>query len=114
LLLQRGRAFTAQVSLPRVAISAAVLIVMVAAASRTPSWIAFAQSATPSATAVVPANSHSFLAGLVAAGYGDLPVDDIVNLKMHGLSAHNLREARTYGPNLSLRQIVKLKQAGVI
>src|SRR5205814_5309 len=57
LLLQRGRAFTAQVSLPRVAISAAVLVVMVAALARTPSWIAFAQ---PSKTVVFDGDEVRF------------------------------------------------------
>jgi hypothetical protein len=120
-----------------------------------------------------PVNPHgSFLAALVAAGYGDLSVDEIIALKDHGIdarfladlsqsgwekmSAHDmiemhdhgvtgellralhdagfqhiqmrdviqafeqgvrpgtLKEAAQYGTHLTLAQIVKLKQAGVI
>jgi hypothetical protein len=118
-------------------------------------------------------NPHgSFLAALVAAGYGNLPVDEIIALKDHGIDARFLadlsqsgwdkmaarnlidmhdhgvpaemlralrdagfqhleidkvinayeqgvrpgtpKEATQYGTHLTLSQIVKLKQAGVI
>ncbi len=48
------------------------------------------------------------------AGLGNATTSDIVEAQMTGLSVRDLREARQYGPNLTLKQIIKLKMAGVI
>src|SRR5215471_21276060 len=92
LLLERGRAFGTGVSLARVGSFVVLLIAIAALAARSPVWIALAQSpARPSEPPhEVRVGKESFLAGLVAAGYGDLPVDDIIHLKNQGVSADYL------------------------
>lgn len=182
ILLHSGRQFTARASLKHVAVIAVALLALVAGGARAPQWIVLAQSATVApapasarepARPDTPVNPHgSFLAALVAAGYGNLSVDEIISLKDHGIDAKflagisqsgwermkpselielrdhgvppemlrafrdagfqhlevrevigaweqgvrqgTLREAATYGTHLTLAQIVKLKQAGVI
>jgi len=39
---------------------------------------------------------------------------EIIETKVQGLDPGYLREARKYGPNLTLRQIVRMKQAGIL
>ena len=174
ILLAAGRQFTTRTSLLRVGVVAAALLVLVAAGGQAPHWLVLAQSpAPPSADNSRPVNPHgSFLAALVAAGYGNLSVDEIIALKDHGVDARllaeisqsgwermkaqemielhdhgvppemlralrdagfqhveirsvieafeqgvrpeTLKEASQYGTHLTLAQIVKLKQAGVI
>jgi len=95
MLLRRRRDFSAGVSLKRIAACAAVLLLFLAVAAQAPRWVAFAQDrTTPARTtpatrspAPQPPRNGSFLAALVAAGYGDLPVDDIIALKQNGISA---------------------------
>jgi beta-lactamase regulating signal transducer with metallopeptidase domain len=178
-LLASGRQFSARASFIRVGITTVALLALVAAGAQAPHWIALAQSPTttttptPAGDAPRPVNPHgSFLAALVAAGYGNLSVDEIIALKDHGIDARfladfsqsgwekmaareliemhdhgvpaemlralrdagfqhleidkvigayeqgvrpgTLKEATQYGTHLTLSQIVKLKQAGVI
>lgn len=179
ILLDSGRQFTSHASLAPIGLAAMALLALVAAGARAPRWVVLAQSA-PAATPArelprpdTPVNPHgSFLAALVAAGYGNLSVDEIISLKEHGIDARflagisqsgwermtasdlielhdhgvppdmlralhdagfrhleirevvdawekgvrqgTLREATQYGTHLTLAQIVKLKQAGVI
>jgi len=177
-LLTSGRQFSTRASFIRVGITTMALLAVVAAGARAPHWIALAQSPTtttsaPAGDAPRPVNPHgSFLAALVAAGYGNLSVDEIIALKDHGIDARfladlsqsgwdkmaarnlidmhdhgvpaemlralrdagfehleidkvinayeqgvrpgTLKEATQYGTHLTLSQIVKLKQAGVI
>src|SRR5262249_2860648 len=104
LLLKRGRSFSAGISFWRVAVGTVVVMAVAGVTSRAPSWVALAhpQSPRPARSAPVkaeipvadlapaPAPPHSFLAGLVAAGYGDLSVDEIVNLKVQGVGGDYL------------------------
>jgi beta-lactamase regulating signal transducer with metallopeptidase domain len=177
-LLASGRQFSARVSFIRVGITTLALLALVAAGAHAPHWIALAQSPAtttpaPPGDAPRPVNPRgSFLAALVAAGYGNLSVDEIIGLKDHGIDARfladfsqsgwekmaardliemhdhgvpaemlralrdagfqhleidkvvnayeqgvrpgTLKEATQYGTHLTLPQIVKLKQAGVI
>jgi beta-lactamase regulating signal transducer with metallopeptidase domain len=173
-LLASGRHFSPRASLIRVSVTTVALLALVAAGAQAPHWIALAQSGTAqSGDAPRPVNPHgSFLAALVAAGYGNLSVDEIIALKEHGIDARfladlsqsgweklearhmiemhdhgvppemlralrdagfqhvemgaainaweqgvrpsTLKEATQYGTHLTLPQIVKLKQAGVI
>ncbi len=173
-LLASGRQFSARASFIRVGITTVALLALVAAGAQAPHWIALAQSApSPAGDAPRTVNPHgSFLAALVAAGYGNLSVDEIIALKDHGIDARfladfsqsgwekmaareliemhdhgvppemlralrdagfqhleidkvinafeqgvrpgTLKEATQYGTHLTLPQIVKLKQAGVI
>jgi hypothetical protein len=39
---------------------------------------------------------------------------EIIEAAHSGLNPDDLRQAREYGPNLTLPQIIRLKQAGVI
>jgi beta-lactamase regulating signal transducer with metallopeptidase domain len=177
-LLASGRQFSARASFIRVGITTMALLALVAAGAQAPHWIALAQSPAPTTSAPAgdaprTVNPHgSFLAALVAAGYGNLSVDEIIALKDHGIDARfladfsqsgwekmaardliamhdhgvptemlralrdagfqhleidkvinayeqgvrpgTLKEATQYGTHLTLPQIVKLKQAGVI
>jgi len=177
-LLASGRQFSARTSLLRVALASVALLALVAAGAQAPRWVVLAQSNTAApagdqARSTKPVNPHgSFLAALVAAGYGDLSVDEIIALKDHGIDARfladlnqsgwdklkagdmidmhdhgvpaemlralrdagfqhvemrevihafeqgvrpgTLKDAVQYGTHLTLAQIVRLKQAGVI
>jgi beta-lactamase regulating signal transducer with metallopeptidase domain len=178
-LLANGRQFSPRTSLLRVGVATIALVALLAAGAQAPHWVVLAQSGAGAAPAgdqphaTKPVNPRgSFLAALVAAGYGDLSVDEIIGLKDHGIdarfladlsqsgwekmSAHDmiemhdhgvtgeflralhdagfqhlqirdviqafeqgvrpgtLKEAAQYGTHLTLAQIVKLKQAGVI
>ena len=56
----------------------------------------------------------SFLAALVAAGYGDLPVDDIIALRNSGVSAEFLRSVAEAGwGKLSVKELMDLAHGGV-
>ncbi len=55
-----------------------------------------------------------FFQDLKDTGFARLEIREIIEARNNGLRAGDLREARKYGSNLSLRQIIKLKQAGVI
>jgi len=118
-LLAGGRQFSARTSLLRVAVASAALLALVAAGAQAPRWIVLAQStATPAsgqAHPVKPVNPHgSFLAALVAAGYGDLPVDDIIALKDHGIDARFLAELSQSGwEKLSARDMIEMHDHGV-
>ena len=104
-------------SLARVVFCTAVLLALLVAGSRAPRLVAFAQDAPARAIphpAVPPANPQSFLGALVAAGYGDLPVDDIINLKNQGISADFLRGVSQAGwGKLSVQELIGLRQRGV-
>lgn len=178
-LLANGRQFSARTSLLRVGVAAIALLALLAAGAQAPHWVVLAQSGAGAAPtsdqppATKPVNPRgSFLTALVAAGYGDLSVDEIIALKDHGIDARflaglsqsgwekmsghdmiemhdhgvtgeflralhdagfqhiqirdaiqafeqgvrpgTLKEAAQYGTHLTLAQIVKLKQAGVI
>jgi hypothetical protein len=172
-LLANGRQFSPRSSLLRIGVAAIALLALVVAGAQAPNWIVLAQSTAPAGDNPRPVNPHgSFLAALVAAGYGNLSVDDIIALKDHGIDARfladlsqsgweklpareminmhdhgvpaemlrvlhdtgfqhiemrsvieawdqgvrpgTLKEAAQYGTHLTLAQIVKLKQAGVI
>jgi beta-lactamase regulating signal transducer with metallopeptidase domain len=125
MLLRRGRQFNPQASALRVSVCAAVMLFLVIAGSRTPAWIAFAQAqrpvAKPEADAIEkvphapesPAR-NSLLAALVANGYGDLSVDDIIDLKVQGVSPDFIAGMAHSGlGKLPPRQLIELKVQGV-
>jgi len=47
-------------------------------------------------------------------GFTNLEPRDIIELANNGVRESDLRAAKEYGPNLTLKQIIRLKQAGVI
>jgi beta-lactamase regulating signal transducer with metallopeptidase domain len=116
MLVRRTGAAAPRGSLARVSICTAVLLALLVAGSRAPRWVAFAQDA-PSRAMVQPAlfaSPQTFLGALVAAGYGDLPVDDIINLKNQGISPDFLRGVSQAGwGKLSVQQLIDLRQRGV-
>lgn len=128
MLLRRRREFTRAVSVARVAACAAILMLFLAVGSLTPRWIALARDeapapaafesqaapAIPAPAAPAPAAKSSFLAALVAAGYGDLPVDDIIALKNNGISASFLVNLNRSGVGkLPVRDLIQLKNNGI-
>ena len=116
ILVHRTGASQGRRSLARMGLCAAVLLVLLVAGSRAPQWVAFAQDAPARAAfrPVVFANPQSFLSALVAAGYGDLPVDDIISLKNHGLSPDFLRGVSQSGwGKLTVQELIDLRQRGV-
>jgi beta-lactamase regulating signal transducer with metallopeptidase domain len=118
LLMKRGRAFSDGVSLPRVAAGVILVLAIAATTSRAPAWMAFAQAQDLPSAASTPAGfgvkGHSFLAAVVAAGYGDLPVDDIIALKNQGVSGEYLMGmSKTGWGKLPARKIIELKLQGV-
>jgi beta-lactamase regulating signal transducer with metallopeptidase domain len=48
------------------------------------------------------------------AGFTNLDPKDIIEARRHNIRGNDLAEARKYGSNLTLPQIIRLKQAGVI
>jgi bla regulator protein blaR1 len=48
------------------------------------------------------------------SGYTRPEPREIIEAQIHGLRAEHLRAAKEYGPNLTLKQIIRLKQAGVL
>jgi beta-lactamase regulating signal transducer with metallopeptidase domain len=117
MLLRRGREFSPQASAVRVSLCAGVMLVLVVAGARTPAWIAFAQAPGAAVRAEVPgpaAAPNSLLAALVANGYGDISVDDIIALKVQGVSAEYLNGMRrsTIG-KLPPQDLIDLKVQGV-
>ncbi len=125
LLLRQGREFSPQASGLRVSVCTAAMLILVVAGSRTPAWIAFAQAQTPVSqpearaideprpSSLVPAR-NSLLAALVANGYGDLSVDEIIQLKVQGVSPEFIAGmSRTGLGKLPPSQLIDLKVQGV-
>jgi len=68
----------------------------------------------PPAMAGGPAEKPGLLAALAAAGYRDLSVDEIIELKNHGVDANYIREMSDNGwGKLNTSQLVQLKTHGV-
>ena len=115
-----------------------MLAAVALAALQLPPVLAFADETSK------PGERAGFLAALAQAGYRDLSVEDIITLKsqgvmgtyiaamneaagkvrlkpeqlltlkQHGISPANLRAARQYGDKITIDQIIRLKQAGVL
>ena len=59
-------------------------------------------------------NGGSFLAALVAAGYGGISVDDIIELHGHGVTPEFLRALGPAGPDkLPTKELIALADSGV-
>ena len=117
MLLRRGREFAPRRSPLRVAGMVLALLALVAAGARMPRWIVFSRvrsRAMEPPVVLASAARSSFLAGLVAAGYGDLTVDEIVSLKDHGVSADFLMGVSQSGwGKLLPRELIDLHSQGV-
>ena len=60
-----------------------------------------------------PRPRQSFLAGLQAAGYGHLDVDEIIELHNHGVAPQYMAEISAVTGKLSPRQFIELRNHGV-
>jgi hypothetical protein len=47
-------------------------------------------------------------------GIHQIDAREVIEARNNGINGSHLREARQFGPNLTIRQIIKLKNAGVI
>jgi beta-lactamase regulating signal transducer with metallopeptidase domain len=132
-LVRRKGAHTRGISIPRVAGCTAVLLPLVAVVARMPRCVVLAQSppvavqrevqSGPRPTAALVANGqfrtaapdpHSFLESVVAAGYGDLPVDDIIALRKSGVTAGYLMGISRAGwGKLKTHDMIDLHNHGV-
>ncbi|HEY1494725.1 MAG TPA: M56 family metallopeptidase [Candidatus Solibacter sp.] len=124
LLLRRGRQFTPRASALGVSLCTAPLVLFVIAASCAPAWIAFAQAASkvpaprygpePAPTSSTGPAGNSLLASLVANGYSDLSVDEIIALKQQGVSPDFITGMAHSGMGkLRAAMLIELKQQGV-
>ncbi len=71
-------------------------------------------AATPASAIVPAARPNGFLAALSAAGYGDLSVDEIIDLKNHGVSGDYVLDMKDSGwARLPAKDLMHLRQRGV-
>jgi len=118
-LLANGRQFNPRTSLLRVGVATMALLALLAAAAQAPHWVVLAQSgAAPAGDqphAPKPVNPRgSFLAALVAAGYGDLSVDEIIALKDRGIDARFLADLSQSGwEKMNAREMIEMHDHGV-
>lgn len=150
MLLRRSREFAPRASAARIALSTAVLAILVIAGAHAPGWFAIAQDrpspapatreaapalAAPAAQespkspvkarvaaasreqespAPAPPDRNSFLGALAAAGYRDLSVDQLIEMKTAGISADFIRGISEAGwGKLSPEEMIALSQRGV-
>ena len=55
-----------------------------------------------------------FFRALKETGFAQADPKEIIEALNHGLNASSLREGKKFGANMTLRQIIRLKTAGVI
>jgi beta-lactamase regulating signal transducer with metallopeptidase domain len=60
-----------------------------------------------------PQPSESYIDGMKAAGYGDLTVDELVAMKIQGVTPEYVREMRELGLKLDADELIGLKMQGV-
>jgi hypothetical protein len=132
-LLDRGREFTRGPSLSRVGATVGVLAILAMVfAFRAPRLIVLVRPRSVTSPRTRPANlvnprpmlapvrlvslpsQPSFLEALVAAGYGNLSVDEIISLKSNGVYPGYLDDlAKSKCPHMSAADIVALVRNGV-
>ncbi len=76
---------------------------------------AAAPPAPPAATPEPPEppSSESYIDGLHSAGLTNLSVNDLIALKVHGVTPEYIRQMRAAGVNLSVHELLSLKALGV-
>ena len=116
-LVAAGRRFVPRLQWGRFVAAALPVLVLCYAVTRAAVVVAFAAPASePSRGGGVVTASRkpeSFLASLRAAGYGDLPVEDIVRLKTNGLPGEWIREVAALLGRPSVEELIALHQHGV-
>ncbi|BDC52886.1 hypothetical protein F183_A52010 [Bryobacterales bacterium F-183] len=119
-LLDRSRTFVPRVSLFKLAMSLACLGLLAVICIQAPPVAAFEEppskpsAPVPTPTPAAPKPKPGLLAALAETGYKDLPVDDIIKLKEHGVTPQFLREMTSAGwGKLSVDELTKLHNHGV-
>lgn len=109
-LLDAGRDAAPRVARGRLGMAAAMIAVLFAMVVSFPALFAFEYDGSAPATAEVP-RSSGFLAGLVKAGYGSLSIDEIIELKNHGVDgAFITRINDALGQKLTIQDLIRLRQ----
>jgi beta-lactamase regulating signal transducer with metallopeptidase domain len=100
-------------SAPHVHLSSISPVAPVAApkAPHTPKAPAAAKA--PSAPTADSAEGGSYIGGLQSAGLKDLTVEEIIALKIHGVTPEYIREMRAAGLEANSRELVALKVQGI-
>lgn len=65
------------------------------------------------ASAPEPPAKESYIDGLHAAGLNDISVDDLIALKIHGVTPEYIRRMRAAGFNVSVHQLIEMKAVGI-
>lgn len=69
---------------------------------------------TPKPSAAQPEQSHDFLTGIVAAGFRNLTVDELIDLKIHGVTPEFAVAVKQAGyPNVTAHELVDMAIHGV-
>lgn len=106
-LMRIGRKFAPSLSRARLVVCTAAVFALCLAALQSPGIVELRR---------VEASSNQregFLAGLKAAGYNHLDVDEIIELKNNGVSPKYINEMSEVLGRLSVKQLVQLHQKGV-
>ncbi|MGA2742994.1 MAG: M56 family metallopeptidase [Bryobacteraceae bacterium] len=85
------------------------------AASRRPAaTVIAAAQAVPDPPAAQPEQSHDFLTGIVAAGFRNLTVDELIELKIHGVTPEFAMAVKQAGyPNVAAQELIQMAIHGV-
>ena len=110
-LLRFGHRFVPAVSRWRLAL--ATLFVSVLAFGSLPELPTMIKFQRRQSTPAPPQPRQSFLAGLQAAGYGHLDVDEIIELHNHGIPPSYMAEVSSLTGKLSPKQFIQLRSHGV-
>jgi beta-lactamase regulating signal transducer with metallopeptidase domain len=68
--------------------------------------VAVAEPAAQDEQTQEPSSDHSFLGGIAALGYKDLTVDQLISLKIHGVTTEYVRDLLAAGLKLKVDEIV--------
>jgi beta-lactamase regulating signal transducer with metallopeptidase domain len=83
-------------------------------APRRPVMVAVANRDTPEPPAAPPAQTHDFLSGIVAAGFRNLTVDELIELKIHGVTPEFAAAVKQAGfTNVTAHELVEMAIHGV-
>jgi len=96
------------------ALAGAAVVACIAIALHSPVHAERPQDSAPAAPAVRPEQSHDFLAGIVAAGFRNLTVDELIELKIHGVTPEFALAVKQAGyPNITAQQLIEMAIHGV-
>jgi beta-lactamase regulating signal transducer with metallopeptidase domain len=83
-------------------------------APRQPVMAAAAAQDTPEPAAAPPQQTHDFLTGIVAAGFRNLTVDELIELKIHGVTPEFVTAVKQAGfPHVTASELVEMSIHGI-